>query len=81
MWRLALRSVARPLWIPAFAGMTVVMHSTRTRESMGVVGIIPIFSNPPHHSSKAGMAWWICALSLQRVYPLEAGELRKLGVF
>ena len=24
--------VARPLWIPAFAGMTVVTHNTRTRE-------------------------------------------------
>ena len=26
------RPVAPPLWIPAFAGMTVVMHSTRPRE-------------------------------------------------
>ena len=26
------RPVAPPLWIPAFAGMTVVMHSTHGRE-------------------------------------------------
>ena len=46
-------ALAQPLWIPAFAGMTLVVHSTRTREPREIktypypsFKILPILVHP-----------------------------------
>ncbi len=57
-------ALARPLWNPAFAGMTVVVHKDRKGEEWRWLGaapgrrnpektkpILPILQNPAHPSS------------------------------